>query len=392
LELYDPERFKIVPALLMNRVMKTALVHDWLISSVGGAENSLKEIYSMFPSPIYTLVWNQEALKGTPFEEAQIYRSFIDRLPWSKKNFRSYLPVFPMAIEQFDLRSYDLILSSSHCVAKGIKRHPDQLHICYCYTPMRYIWDLSEEYLKDAGIDNGVKGAVARYFMQNLQDWDIKSSNRVDHFIAISHFVAERINRIYGRDATVIYPPVDTDYFQLGSRKEDFYLTSSRLVPYKKIHLIVEAFSKMPQRKLVVIGDGPEMKKICKIAGKNVELMGYQSNIVLREMIQKAKAFIFAAIEDFGIAPVEAMAAGTPVIALRKGGSVETVIDGISGLFFEEQSAESIRDAVNRFEQVENWDSKAIRTHALQFSIGRFREEYRSFIETKMAAFYRVNE
>jgi glycosyltransferase involved in cell wall biosynthesis len=372
--------------------MKTALVHDWLISSVGGAENVLQEIYSMYQAPIYTLLRNEESLKGTLFENATIYRSFIDRLPLSKKNFRSYLPLFPMAIEQFDLRSYDLILSSSHCVAKGVKRHPDQLHICYCHTPMRYIWDLSEEYLKEAGIESGIKGAVARYFMRNLQDWDLESSKRVDHFIANSHFVAQRIKRIYGRDAAVIYPPVDTDYFQLVNRKEDFYLTSSRLVSYKKVHLIVEAFSKMPKRKLVVIGDGPEMKKICKIAGKNVELMGYQSNAVLREMVQKAKAFIFAAIEDFGIAPVEAMAAGTPVIALKRGGATETVIDECTGIFFEEQTAASIRDAVKRFERFDCWDPKTIRTHALQFSSGRFREEYRSFIETKMASFYRMVE
>lgn len=372
--------------------MKTALVHDWLVASVGGAENVLQEIYSIYPAPIYTLISNPAALKGTLFEEAKIYRSFIDRLPWSRKNFRSYLPLFPMAVEQFDLRSYDLILSSSHCVAKGIRRHTDQLHICYCHTPMRYIWDLSEDYLKDAGLESGVKGAIVRYFLQNLQDWDIESSNRVDYFIANSHYVAQRIRRIYGRDAAVIYPPVDTDYFQLGRQREDFYLTSSRLVAYKKIQLIVEAFSNIPKRKLVVVGDGPEMKKIRKIAGKNVELLGYQSNAALRELVQKAKAFIFASIEDFGIAPVEAMAAGTPVIALRRGGSTETVIDQCTGLFFEEQTAASIRDAVKRFERLECWDPKMIRTHALQFSSGRFRTEYRSFIETKMAAFYRVVE
>jgi len=368
--------------------MKTALIHDWLISSVGGAENVFQEIYSMFPAPIHTLVWNQEALKETVFEQASIQRSFIDYLPWSRKNFRAYLPVFPMAIEQFDLRSYDLILSSSHCVAKGIKRHPDQLHICYCHTPMRYIWDLSEEYLKDAGLTGGFKGAAARYFRQNLRDWDVKSSNRVDYFIANSHFVAERIQRIYGRDATVIYPPVNTDYFHLGTNKDDYYLTSSRLVAYKKIHLIVEAFAKMPTRKLIVIGDGPEMKKIRSIAGKNVQLLGFQTNSALREMVRKARAFIFAAIEDFGIAPVEAMAAGTPVIALRRGGSIETVVEEKTGVFIEEQSAASICDAVERFERFV-WDPHAIRTHALQFSIGRFREEYRSFVETKTAAFFR---
>ncbi len=373
-------------------MIRTALVHDWLVSLVGGAENVLQEIYSMYPSPIYTLLYNPEALENSIFENATVYRSFIDRLPWGKKKFRSYLPLFPMAIEQFDLRAYDLILSSSHCVAKGIKRHPDQLHICYCHTPMRYAWDLSGDYLRDAGIDRGMKGAVARYFLQNLQNWDLESSNRVDHFIANSRFVAERIKRVYGREATVIYPPVATDFFQLGKKKEEFYLAASRFVAYKKIDLIVEAFSKMPHRKLVVIGDGPEMKKIQKKAGKNVELLGYQSDAVLRDMLQKAKALIFSAIEDFGILPIEAMASGTPVIALRKGGVSETVIDEITGIFFEEQTVASIREAVMRFEEIEIWDRKTIRTHALQFSSGRFREEYRSFVETKLAAFTGVIE
>lgn len=370
---------------------KTAIIHDWLMSPVGGSENVLKEIYSMFPSPIYTLVWNPDAFKGTVFEDATIYRSFIDRLPWSQKKFRSFLPLFPAAIEQFDLNSYDLIISSSHCVAKGINRHPDQLHICYCHTPMRYAWDLADDYLKDAKMDNGVKAAVARFFLSGLQDWDLESALRVDHFIANSKCVAKRIERIYARESTVIYPPVETDFFQLGKKKENFYLTASRLVSYKKIELIVEAFNKMPNRKLVVIGDGPNLKKIQKMAGKNVEVMGYQSNLVLREMMQKAKAFVFAAIEDFGILPVEAMSTGTPVIAFRKGGVVETVIDEITGVFFDEQTPAAIRAAVQHFEKLEIWDPKTIRTHALQYSAGRFRSEFRSFIEMKMAAFNGVS-
>lgn len=367
--------------------VRSAIVHDWLISSVGGAENVLREIYSMFPSPIYTLLWNENAFSDGPFQDTTIVRSFIDRLPLSRTKFRSYLPLFPMAVEQFDLKSYDLILSSSHCVAKGVKRHPDQLHICYCHTPMRYIWDLSGDYFKDAGMDGGVKGAVARYFLRHLQNWDVESASRVDHFIANSRFIANRIERCYGRKSTVIYPPVETDFYQSGGRKEDYYLAASRLVSYKKIHLIVEAFAKMPHRKLVVVGDGPEMKKLQKKAGKNITLMGYQSKVVLREMLQKTRALIFVAIEDFGILPVEAMATGTPVIALNQGGVAETVIDGITGLFFEEQTAASICDAVRRFETHGSWDPKTIRTHALQFSAGRFRAEYRSFVETKMAVF-----
>jgi glycosyltransferase involved in cell wall biosynthesis len=200
--------------------------------------------------------------------------------------------------------------------------------------------------------------------------------------------VAERIHRAYDKDATVIYPPVRTDFFQMERAKDDYYLAASRLVPYKKIDLIVEPFSRMPHRRLVVVGDGPELKKIKKKAGKNVEVLGFQNDFILRDLLQKARALIFAAVEDFGIIPVEAMATGTPVIALRKGGAAETVIDGITGVFFEQQTPEAIRDAVREFERLEIWDPKTIRTHALQFSAGRFREEYRSFIETKMAAFY----
>jgi glycosyltransferase involved in cell wall biosynthesis len=292
-----------------------------------------------------------------------------------------------MAIEQFDLKNYDLILSSSHCVAKGVLCHPDQLHICYCYTPMRYAWDLSLDYLKEAGLEKGLKGTIAKIALHYLRGWDVHSSHRVDHFVAISKFVARRIKRVYGREADVIYPPVNTAFFQPKGKKEEFYLAASRLVSYKKIDLIVEAFTTMPDRKLVVIGDGPEMAKIRKIAGSNVELMGYQSDAVLLEMMQKAKAFVFAAVEDFGIVPLEAMAAGTPVIALRKGGVAELVIESVTGLFFEEQTIVSIRDAVERFERIDGWDTACLRNHALQFSQERFRAEYKNYVEEKKLVF-----
>ncbi len=367
--------------------MKTALVHDWLLSAVGGSENCLREIYSLYPSPIYTLCWNGSAFANTELASAEVKASFIERLPWSSKKFRSYLPLFPMAIEQFDLKSYDLILSSSHCVAKGVLCHPEQLHICYCYTPMRYAWDLSLDYLKEAGLEKGVKGAFAKLALHYLRGWDVHSSHRVDHFIAISHFVARRIRRVYGREADVIYPPVNTEFFQPKGKKEEFYLVASRLVSYKKIDLIVEAFNTMPDRKLVVIGDGPEMGKIRKLARSNIELLGYQSDTLLLEMMQKAKAFVFAAIEDFGIVPLEAMSAGTPVIALKKGGVAELVLESETGLFFEEQTIVSIRDAVERFERIEGWDIAYLRNHALQFSQERFRDEFKKYVEEKKIAF-----
>ena len=365
--------------------MKTALVHDWLLSSVGGSENCLREIYSLFPSPVYTLSWNQDAFKQTELEDAVVHSSFIEKIPWAGKKFKSYLlPLFPLAIEQFNLNEYDLIISSSHCVAKSALTNPDQLHICYCSSPMRYAWDLSFDYFQEAGLNRGLKGFLAKIALNYLRGWDVHTSNRVDHFIAISHFVAKRIWRVYRREADVIYPPVNTDFFRPGGKKEEYYLAASRLVSYKKIDLLVQAFSSMPDRKLIVVGDGPEMDKIKKLAAPNIELLGYQSDSALLDLMQKAKAFVFAAIEDFGIVPLEALATGTPVIALRKGGVAELIDDNETGIFFEEQTVSSIRDAIERFERAGEWDPNLLRSRALYFSKDRFRKEFKHYIEEKM--------
>jgi glycosyltransferase involved in cell wall biosynthesis len=362
--------------------MKTALVHDWLVSPVGGAENTLKEILALYPSPIHTLLWNPKAFQQTPFASAQIRSSFIQKLPWARTHFRTYLPLFPMAIEQFDLSSYDLVISSSHCVAKGVLTHSEQTHICYCHTPMRYAWDLYHDYLREANLRRGLKSAFARFFLHYIRGWDIHSARRVDHFIANSRFVARRIQKLYGREAAVIYPPVDTDFYSLSEKKENYYLISSRLVPYKKIDLIVEAFSQLPDQKLVIIGDGSEANKLRKKATRNVEFLGYQSDAVLRQYMQNAKAFIFAALEDFGIAPIEAMASGTPVIALGRGGTAETVLHEKTGLLFENQTALDIRDAVQKFEKIQGqFEPRSIRKHAALFSAERFRSELRQFVE-----------
>jgi glycosyltransferase involved in cell wall biosynthesis len=362
--------------------MKTALVHDWLVSPVGGAENTLQDILALFPSPIHTLLWNPKAFQNTPFAIAEIHSSFIQKLPFSATRFRSYLPLFPLAIEQFNLGSYDVILSSSHCVAKGVLTHSEQTHICYCHTPMRYAWDLCHEYLREAKLDRGFKGALARYFLHYLRGWDVHSSRRVDHFIANSHFVARRIQKLYGRESTVIYPPVDTRFYSLSEKKENYYLTSSRLVPYKKIDLIVEAFSSLPDQKLVIIGEGPEADKIRKKATKNVEFLGFQPNEILRQYMQKAKAFVFAALEDFGIVPIEAMASGTPVIALGKGGTAETVLHEKTGLLFENQTTPDIQNAIQTFEKMqERFDPSLIREHAASFSRERFRSELKQFVD-----------
>lgn len=231
----------------------------------------------------------------------------------------------PLAIEQLDVSSHDVVISSSHAVAKGVLTGPDQLHISYVHSPIRYAWDLQHQYLREAALDSGIKGILAKYILHKMRVWDSRTSNGVDHFIANSHFISRRIKKVYGREADVIYPPVDINRFPLFEEKEDFYLTASRLVPYKRIDLIVEAFSNMPDKKLVVIGDGSEMSKIKAKAKSNIEIMGYQSSNVMLDYMQKAKAFVFAAEEDFGITPVEAQACGTPVIAFGKGGSLETI-------------------------------------------------------------------
>lgn len=363
--------------------MRSAIIHDWLISGVGGGEKVLQSIHQLFPSPIYTLVQNAERLKGTYFQDLKIHSSFIQRLPAARTKYKSYLPFFPLAIEQFDLTSYDLVISSSHCAAKGVITSPDQLHICYCHTPMRYAWDLMHEYLKESKLDRGIKGAMAKVFLHYLRGWDVHSARRVDYFIANSQYVARRIEKFYGRESKVIYPPVDLSFYQEVRAKDNYYVTASRFVPYKRIDLIVEAFSKMPDKKLVVIGDGPEWKKVKEKAAANIELLGYQSDEILRGLLQRAKAFVFAAVEDFGILPVEAMACGTPVIAFGKGGIRETVVSGETGVFYNEQSVPSLIDAVNEFEKLELLP-QLCRKRAELFSQKSFNDGFSQFVLDKI--------
>ena len=359
--------------------MKTALVYDWFAEGSGGGEKAFEAIYNLFPSPIYTLLRNLDSIKERSFASEAIQSSFIQKLPKALKYYRNYLPLYPLAIEQFDLSAYDLILSCSHCAAKGVLTHADQIHLCYCYTPMRYAWDLTHQYLQDY---KSWRKILIRFFLHYLRLWDVQSAVRVDAFAAISHHVAKRIQKTYGRKSVVIYPPVDTDFFEVSHKKADFYVAASRMVPYKKMDLIVEAFGLMPEKKLVVIGDGPDLQKIKAKASKNIEIIGYQSNADLKKYLQQAKALIFAPIEDFGILPVEAQACGTPVIAFGKGASLETVKDGVTGLFFKEQTPEAIQAAVKQFERVE-FDSAVIRTHAETFNSHRFAEEFGSWVKTE---------
>ncbi|MFD2699383.1 glycosyltransferase family 4 protein [Paenibacillus shunpengii] len=368
--------------------MKVAIVHDWL-TTYTGAEKVVEQILKIYPqADLFTLV---DFLKGddrTFLKGIKITTSFIQKMPFSKKKYRNYLPLMPLAIEQFDLSEYDLVISSSHAVAKGVITGPDQIHISYIHTPIRYAWDLQHQYLKESRLNKGIKSYITRTILHYIRLWDFRTSAGVDIMLSNSNFIKKRIKKIYNREAITVYPPVDVSLFEYQDDKQDYYLTASRLVPYKKVDLIVEAFSKFPNKTLYVIGDGPDMEKIKAIQSTNVRLLGYQSSENLKKFMQNAKAFIFAAEEDFGITPLEAQACGTPVIAYGKGGALETVKgdihteDELTGLFFYEQTVDSLIAAVEKFELIQN-KILAIncRNHALKFSNERFCEEFSQLIE-----------
>jgi len=370
--------------------VKIAIVHDWLVVG-GGAEKVLQRMIECFPrADIFTIVDFLE--DRTCIQNRPVHTSFIQKLPFARKRYRSYLPLMPLAIEQFDLSAYDLILSSSYAVAKGVLVGPDQLHVSYVHSPIRYAWDLQHQYLKESGLASGFKSILARILLHYIRGWDARSANGVDHVIANSHYIARRIMKTYQRDSTVIYPPVDIRGLSVGSQKDDFYLTAARMVPYKRIDLIVKAFSSTPHRRLVVIGDGPDMRKIKAAAGPNVEIMGYQPFEVLRDHLQRARAFVFAGEEDFGISIVEAQACGTPVIAFGKGGALESVIglprERPTGVFFRSQTPESLLEAVDRFEyHSRSFDPKFCRENAERFSAEVFKATLSAFVELRLARF-----
>ncbi|MEZ2830050.1 glycosyltransferase family 4 protein [Serratia liquefaciens] len=376
----------------MSRDLSVGLVADWLVT-YAGAEKVIAEFISIFPeSDLYSVVDFLSDENRTLFGNKKAKTTFIQKLPKSRSKYQNYLPLMPLAIEQLDVSKHDIILSSSHAVAKGVLTGPDQLHISYVHSPIRYAWDLQHQYLREAGLNKGLKAQAARWLLHKIRMWDYRTANGVDHFVANSQFIARRIKKVYGRTADVIYPPVDVDRFTLNENKDNYYFTASRMVPYKRIDLIVEAFSQMPDRKLVVIGDGSEMSKIKSKATKNVEILGYQPNHVMQEHMQKAKAFVFAAEEDFGITPVEAQACGTPVIAFGKGGSLETVrpfgVDNPTGLFFENQNVVDIIKAINDFENLaEQISPLHCRENAVRFSNERFQTQMKMYINEKWEQF-----
>lgn len=369
--------------------MRVAIVHDWLVT-YAGAERVLEQLLLLYPeADLYSLLEFLPPGERAFLGGRKVQTSFIQRLPWARNKYRNYLPLMPLAIEQFDLSGYDLVISSSYAVAKGVITGPDQLHVCLCYSPIRYAWDLQHQYLREVGLTGGLRSWLTRYMLHRIRLWDVRTANGVDAFVAISHFIARRIWKVYRRESTVIYPPVDVDGFTPGGPKEDFYVTASRMVPYKRIDLIVEAFAAMPERRLVVIGDGPEARRIRSCGAANVEFLGQQPFDVLRDQLRRARAFIFAAEEDFGIAPLEAQACGTPVLAFGKGGALETIRPlgeaEPTGLFFPEQSVSALVEAVQGFEREKDAiRPQACRQNAMRFAPERFRLELQQLVDSEV--------
>lgn len=374
--------------------MNLALVHDW-IALTGGGERALEVFREIWPhAPLYTLVCDQNSATRLGFSPEQIRTSFLQHLPRATRWYRRYLPLYPLAIESFDLSEHEAILSSSHAAAKGVLVRADQLHICYCHTPMRYAWDLSHQYLRENKLYAGPKFLLAQMLLHYVRFWDCLTSQRVDYFLANSTCTSRRIWRVYRREATVVYGPVDTDRFRPGVQKEDYFLFVSRLVPYKRADLVIAAFNRLGLP-LVVVGDGPQMPQCRRMAGPRVTIAGHADDEEVARFMAGARALIFAAEEDFGLVPVEAQAAGTPVVAYGRGGVEDTVVpatgdnwDFATGIFFYEQTPEALAEAVGRFIR---WEDKfrpdVLRANAERFSRERFKQRVKNFVEEKWMEF-----
>jgi glycosyltransferase involved in cell wall biosynthesis len=369
--------------------VRIAVVHDWLLD-FAGSERVLAEILRCYPqADLFSLVDHLEDRDRALLGGKRAATTFLQSMPGLPGWLRYYFPLLPFAVEQLDVTNYDLVISSSHAVAKGVLVSPDALHVSYVHSPMRYAWDLQFAYL-DAERMHGLRGFALRWLLHRLRQWDYRSAAGVDRFVANSHFVARRILKAYRRDAEVLHPPVDTEFFSPGGVRDDYYVVVSRLIGYKRVDLIVAAFAQLPALRLVVVGDGPQLARMKKQATPNVEFTGHVPADAVRDQLRRARAFVFAAIEDFGMAPVEAMACGTPVIALRRGGAAETVIglDGGSptGVFFEEQSADSVAAAVRSFEQERARISEgACRDRAERYSAVRFRSRFSELVDGALA-------
>lgn len=376
---------------------KIAIVHEWFTSHAG-SEKVVEQILRVYPNAdLYSLVDFLSSLQRDFIQQKPITTSFIQSLPFAQKHFRKYLPLMPLAVEQFDLSSYDLIISSHHAVAKGVLTRPDQLHISYVHTPLRYGWELQHQYLRQANLIHGPKSWLTRAILHYMRLWDVASANRVDVYAANSRYVARRIEKTYRRSASVIYPPVSVHRFDAHRPREDFYLTVSRFVPYKRVDLTVQAFVHLGLP-LVVIGDGGEAKALRQMATasgqnnvqNNIQFLGRQPDDVVADYMQRCRGFIFPPEEDFGITPVEAQAAGAPVIAYAKGGQAETVIHKRTGYLFPYQTVESLVQSVKRLEaSVGQFEAGALRQNAERFSSMQFRSTFQAFVEAAWSRFER---
>jgi glycosyltransferase involved in cell wall biosynthesis len=366
--------------------MKVAIVHDWL-QHCGGAERVLEQMLLCYPEADLFAVVDFLPDDGRGFLHGRRPRtSFIQRLPFSRRMFRQYIGLMPLAVEQFDLSGYDLVLSSSHAVAKGVLTGPDTVHVSYVHSPMRYAWDMQHQYLREAGLDRGVRGVYARLLLAWLRRWDLGTANGVDRFLANSSYVARRIRKVYRREAEVVAPPVATDVFTPGGTRGAAYLVAGRHVGYKRVDLVVAAFARMPGRQLLVVGEGPGHAR-ARAAGAGAANVAFRPAVPQDELVgllRAARAFVFAGEEDFGIVLAEALACGTPVIAFGRGGARDIVAEGCGG-FFDAQTPEAIMAAVERFEAA-GFDAAACRMAALRFEPGRFRDGLRAAVERAMAA------
>ncbi len=361
-------------------MVNTAIIHEWLVT-LAGAESVLQSIYKLYPGTIYTLFHDPDQVRGTIYENERIKTSVLQRFPLARKHHRFFLPLFPMAVEQFDLREHKIIISSSYAVAKGALNSSDQLHICYCHSPMRYIWDLTFEYLEAAGLKGGIKSFITRMVLHYIRMWDVISANRVNEFVANSNYIAHRIWKCYNRQAKVIYPPVDVERFYISEKRENYFITVSRLVPYKRLDVIIEAFNRL-KLPLLIIGEGPSKNMLKSIAGPTIEFLGQQPHHEVEKLLSKARAFVFSAEEDFGIVNVEAQASGLPVIAFGRGGALETVIEGKTGMFFHKQNPVDLVDTINKFLKMEDsFDPCVIRKNAERFPRSRFEQEFKAFVD-----------
>ena len=362
--------------------MKVAIVHHYLVALRGG-ERVFELLSEIFPeADLYTLIMDPNATKNSKIlSERKINTSFLQRLPLARKKRELYFPLYPLAVESWDLTDYDLVITSDSACVKGVITGPKTLHICYCHSPMRFVWDMYFLHLKSAPRWSRLG---VRLFTHYLRQFDFLAAQRVDYFIANSKHIANKIKKYYQREATVIYPPVDTDFFVPGDKEtEDFYIYVGALTPYKRVDIIVEAFNRLA-KPLKIIGSGAEIRKLKKISGNNIEFLGNVDRESVRDFMQRAKALVFAAEEDFGITPVEAQACGKPVIAYAKGGVLETVIDGVTGVLFEEQSADSLIKAIKRFEQMK-FDPQKCRENALRFSRAQSKKKLKEFIYNRLA-------